>query len=60
MGNFDEGYCIQIFTTAPAGPDPKFDIADGVGVQSNWIFCLDDMKMRNLLFDILIKIKFIK
>jgi hypothetical protein len=41
MGNFDEGYCIQIFTTAPAGPDPKFDIADGVGVQSNWIFCLD-------------------
>ncbi len=60
LGEFDEGYCFQILTTTPSGPDPTFDNVYEPGISQNWVICFDGNTDRSSIMKILANIKLLK
>jgi len=61
LGEFKEGFCIQIETVTPIGADPSFEVdAWTQGEQEKWIICTQDNKSRNTLLNVMVNLKLLK
>ncbi len=60
LGEFDEGFCMQILTTIPTMVDPDYDNFNQSGLNQNWVICFDNQKDRSFLMNTLAQIRIIK
>jgi hypothetical protein len=60
LGNFSEGFCIQIFTNSPGSPKKSFNSEKDIGNKENWIICVDSLKEKENLIVILVNQKLSK
>lgn len=62
LGEFKEGFCLQISTKTPIGADTSFVASESStdGEDEKWIFCTQESKQRNDLMETLINLKLLK
>jgi len=61
LGEFKEGFCIQIHTMTPFGADQTFNVDTGSqGEEEKWIVCTENIKSKNALFETLVNLKLLK
>jgi len=58
LGNFNEGYCIELKATLPMKYHKNFDpIHNFKGLGQTWILCAESQQTKNYLLNLLVKVK---
>ncbi len=61
LGEFREGFCIEVSTQTPSYADLAFNVDKGSeGDPEKWIMCTQQAHERDALMDVMIKIKMLK